>query len=163
MVEFATRYKRVFPEIPKDDSFIPKDLNDGLSVSGNLDMTMQCFKDECDITTIMARYHKTGFMYDPSIVPTRTPFDGDFSELPSFQEVQNTYARTNEFFASLSARVRERFGNNPSALVAFMQDDANRAEAVKLGLISSSLGSPIEEISPPLGGNPGGENSVAHS
>ena len=37
---------------------------------------------------------------------------------------------------SLDSRVRKRFNNDPSELLAFLSDDRNRSEAEKLNLLS---------------------------
>ena len=46
-------------------------------------------------------------------------------------------------FDSLPSSLRERFSNDPSRLLAFVDDESNFDEAVKLGLLSPL---PVEDI-----------------
>ena len=62
-------------------------------------MTMQSFRDECDINNIIARYETTGFLVDPMVASRRTPSFGDFSKLPDYMEAQNIIAVGGEIFA----------------------------------------------------------------
>lgn len=96
-------------------------------------MTQQQFKNECDIRWLLKRYRETG---TPLPVPTGS-FE-DVSTVADFQTHMNAVARTKEYFDSLPATTRARFANDPMQLVAFLNDDANRAEAVKLGLLEAS-------------------------
>lgn len=98
-------------------------------------LTQQHFKDECDINHIMRRYRETGFLTDPLAQPTAKPMFGDFSTAFDFHEAQNTIARANEAFAALPSSVRKRFANDPGAFLAFMEDERNIDEAVRLGLV----------------------------
>lgn len=95
--------------------------------------THQSFKDECDINNIMKRFEKTGIL--PDLIK-RNPRYGDFSDVPSYQEALNTVLLANEQFAALSARVRDRFNNDPQAFLAFVHDEKNSDEMIKLGLAS---------------------------
>ena len=46
--------------------------------------------------------------------------------------------KAEEAFMTLPAVVRARFANDPAGIFTFLQDPANRDEAVKLGLIVAS-------------------------
>lgn len=96
-------------------------------------MTQQQFKDECDIRWLLKRYRETG---TPLPVPVGS-FE-DVSSVADFQTHMNAVARTKEYFDSLPSATRARFANDPMQLVAFLNDDSNRAEAVKLGLLEAS-------------------------
>lgn len=66
----------------------------------------------------------------------RVPMFGDFTQSPDgLQDAFNRLLEAQANFLELPATVRERFGNDPMKLVAFLSDTANRSEAVSLGLI----------------------------
>jgi len=94
-------------------------------------MTQQQFKEECDINTIVQRFGVTGQLP----VTTRMPSYGDFSGVSSYQDALNLVRASGEAFMGLASGVRSRFDNDPGKLLAFLADEANRDEAVKLGLV----------------------------
>lgn len=96
-------------------------------------MTQQHFKDECDIDKILRKYETTGFLVDP-LSPRRQAQFGDFSEVSDFQAAQNKIAQISEYFDSLPAAIRLRFGNRISEFLAFVTDDANRKACEELGI-----------------------------
>lgn len=105
-------------------------LEAGLSCADK-SLAVQSAAEECDINTIVKRFGLTGQL--PSGV--RAPTYGDFTEVVDFQTAMNAIATARESFDTLPAHVRARFQNDPAAFVDFCSDDANRAEAVKLGLV----------------------------
>lgn len=94
-------------------------------------LTKQSFAEECDINTIVKRFGLTG------IAPqgVRAPVFQDFEGLMSYQDAMNAIVESNQAFMEMPWEVRARFGNDPHAFVEFCSDDANRDEAVKLGLV----------------------------
>ena len=99
-------------------------------------LTKQSFADECDINTIIKRYNETGYLTDPTVKATRIPSFGDFTEVPSYQEAQNKLIEADNAFMALPSAIRSRFNNDPGQLIAFLQDDANAAEAAELDRLS---------------------------
>lgn len=95
-------------------------------------LTQQHFKDECDVNRIMQRYQETGNWGEQMDV---RPQFGDFSNEFDFRTAQETVIRAQAAFESLPSKVRRRFGNDPAELLEFLQDEANRDEAIMLGLI----------------------------
>lgn len=93
--------------------------------------TMQASKDECDINKIMKRFEKTGIL--PDLIKSNPQY-GDFSDPSTYQEALNTVAMASDQFQSLSARVRERFQNDPQNFLEFATNPANGDEMVRLGL-----------------------------
>lgn len=93
------------------------------------DKAVQGFKDECDINTLMSRY-EVGGLPEP-IAPAQYADVTGFS----FEAAQEVLRRGREAFEALPARVRDRFGNNPAAMLEFVHNPANVAEAVSLGLV----------------------------
>lgn len=99
-------------------------------------LTQQHFKDESDINILVERFGITGEL--PSGV--RAPTYEDFSEIYDFHSAANAIAEANEAFMALPAKIRsERFNNDPAGLVAFVSNEANRAEAEKLGLVPTKV------------------------
>lgn len=94
------------------------------------DKARQEFAAECDIQRIISRA-KMGV--PPKVVPT---FYGDFSDVGDYQSCIDRLQRAQAEFDSLPSAVRDRFGNNPARLLAFVMDANNREEAIKLGLIA---------------------------
>lgn len=97
-------------------------------------LTLQEYADESDLNKIMEKY-AAGM----GALPVRdgTPMFGDFSDLPDFATAQQIVIDAQDRFDALPARLRDRFDNDPGALIAFLQDENNRSEAVALGLIPS--------------------------
>lgn len=105
--------------------------------------TLQSFKDEADINCIIARFENTGVLVDPTVPVSRVPQFGDYSEMPSYQEAQNVIVAANNAFNDLSAKIRERFGNDPAAYFDFVRNlkegSDDYAEAIRLGIIDKPL------------------------
>lgn len=87
------------------------------------------FTDNANIKNILAKYAKTGILGDP----TRTPIFGDFSETDYVKSL-NYVAQIKSDFEALPVQTRQRFKNDPTEMLAFLADEKNTDEAVKLGL-----------------------------
>lgn len=116
-------------------------------------MTRQADAEDCDINVMMARYQKTGEL--PPL-NRRSPISGDFSTVVDFHSALNLVTAAQQDFMTLPAEMRARFGNDPGALLRFLDDPANADEAVRLGLIPA----PAEEVGG-AGGSPPAEGSQA--
>ncbi|AXH75591.1 MAG: internal scaffolding protein [Microviridae sp.] len=93
--------------------------------------TKQSFKEEVDINTIVRRFGLSGVL--PAVV--NPPMYGDFGGVFDYQTAMNAVVGARESFMSLPAGVRSRFHNDPQELLAFLGDEGNKAEAIKLGLV----------------------------
>lgn len=93
-------------------------------------LTQQQFIDDCDVNVILNRILKTNEM--PQLVPAM--LEGDFSNLPSYQEALHTVMSAKEMFMEIPASTRLRFENDPQKLMDFLSDDSNNEEAIKLKL-----------------------------
>lgn len=91
----------------------------------------QSFKDECDINNIMRRFNLTGELPRGS---GRPAFYGEVPDI-DFQGAMQIVIKAEADFMSLPAQVRDRFANNPASLIEFLQDENNRDEAIRLGLL----------------------------
>lgn len=94
-------------------------------------MTQQQFAEECDINTIVERFGLTGEL--PTDV--RMPLEADFVEAIDFKSAMDAIVSAEAAFMQMPAKVRARFGNDPHQFVEFINDDSNRAEAERLGLV----------------------------
>lgn len=95
-------------------------------------LAQQQFKDQCDINVIMAKYQKTGEFAHATKKEGRY---ADFTGITDYKEMLDTVQYAKEAFSLLPAKVRARFRNDPAELLAFVQDDKNYDEALKLGLV----------------------------
>jgi len=111
-------------------------------------LAQQHARDETDINTIVRRFGLTGEL--PNNV--RMPQYGDFTGVSDYQTAMNMVMEANAAFMQLPADVRTRFNNDPGALVDFVSDDNNRAEAEKLGLVMGSSSEPVTNPAPEGGG-----------
>nr|WAE43555.1 MAG: internal scaffolding protein [Microviridae sp.] len=126
-----------------------------------LDVTMavQSAADECDINTIVRRFGLSGQL--PSGL--NAPQYGDFLGVSDFHSAVNAVMAAEDSFLQLPAEVRSRFQNDPGQFVDFCSDDANRAEAEKLGLVFAK---PVAATAPqnaPAGAPPASVDAVKPS
>lgn len=94
-------------------------------------LTKQASKEECDINEILRRAGATGFLP----VNAGKPVYMDVVGLPDYHAYKNAIAEAEEKFMALPAKLRERFKNDPGALIDFVSDEKNRKEAEDLGLV----------------------------
>lgn len=124
----------------------------GLACRPEESMTQQQFKEEVDINTIVARFGLTGELPEN----LRMPVSGDFTKVGDFQSAMQMVREAEEAFMELPGHVRARFHNDPQRLIEFIEDDANRDEAQKLGLVvppTVPVKAPDVKPSPPQDGN----------
>lgn len=100
----------------------------------------------CDINNIMAQYKKNP---DPAIfIKNGKGIYADFSEVSDYHSAMNQLQEANASFMSLPSQIRTKFQNDPGALLSFLNDPANKQEAIELGLIEKPKPSP-EITTPP--------------
>jgi phage internal scaffolding protein len=104
-------------------------------------LTKQSFKEQSDINVIVNKFMKTGVM--PETV--NMPRYGDFTEATDYQTALNLVMQAEDAFMELPATLRARFENDPGQLLAFIEDDSNRAEAEALGLVQAQVIEPAAE------------------
>lgn len=107
-----------------------------LDFTDEVSLTKQSFLKECDINNIMSKYQKTGLIdhvckYEGSY--------GDFLNVSDYQSSLNAVMSAQEEFNSLPSSLRARFSNDPAQFLQFVNDDSNREEAIKIGLIPSPV------------------------
>jgi len=104
----------------------------------------QHHKDECDINVILERFGKTGQVPVNAISGSY----GDFSGVHDYHTALNTLIAAESEFEALPANIRKQFANEPARLIDFLNDPANKDQAIELGLvnrpITSSFNEPVE-------------------
>lgn len=95
-------------------------------------LTQQHFQEETDINSIMHKFAKTGLVDHVNSIQGAY---GDFTTVQDYQLHLDQVMAAQEAFMALPAAMRRRFDNDPSHLLAFLSDPANRDEAVALGLV----------------------------
>lgn len=126
--------------------FIPRRVS--LSFKGVTSMTDPQFKDECTIDGIVRRYG----VLPP---PTLPAFDADVSDIGDFEECMRRVQDGLDHFSSLPSDIRSRFGNDPKAFFAWINDPSNVEEACKVGLMvrrveEASIGERLDKIADKL-------------
>lgn len=99
--------------------------------SKDKNLTVQSARNETNINQIMKRIEK-GQLINTNLQEGR--FE-DISEFGDLESATIAVQRAEKAFMGLPAEVRARFKNDPVALVNFLSDEGNRAEAEELGLI----------------------------
>ncbi|WNK14280.1 MAG: internal scaffolding protein [Microvirus sp.] len=110
------------------------------------DLTVQSFKEECDINHIMATYQATG------IVDHFNRLQPQWGEAPDydFHTAENMLLEARDKFDALPSNIRERFGNEPANMMAFLQSEKNRPEGELLGLLAPRAPIQVEAPATPI-------------
>lgn len=94
-------------------------------------LAIQSAEEEANINTIVRRFGLTGQLPDNVAMPQ----SGDFTNIPDFHTAMNLIRKTQEEFLRIPADVRARFSNDPQKFMEFFENEENRVEARKLGLL----------------------------
>lgn len=114
-------------------------------ISDKPSLTQQCFGYDTDINNIVK-----GCVSQEFISRGVPNWNGVFKP-GQFEESMQLVAKAKSMFEELPSNIRKRFDNNPEKLIAFVSDDKNYEEGLKLGLFEKKpLVQPIKvEISNP--------------
>ena len=96
--------------------------------------THQSFKDECDINNIMKKFEMTGIMEHARRFEGQY---GDFISAPDYHTAMNAIVLAQEMFMAIPSKIRQRFANDPSLFLEFVQNPDNVEEMKELGLLTS--------------------------
>jgi len=99
--------------------------------TGETTRVQQNLHETTDINRIMAKYQKTGLL---THVNTYAGEYGDFSGVPDYKTGLERVQAAEEMFASLPAKIRDRFFNDPARFIEFATDKSNQQEMRDLGL-----------------------------
>lgn len=135
--------------VPKIHTEYDPPKSAGIDCSGEPSLTKQSFREECDINVVLDRYGA-----GPANGAGTPAMFGDFARVPDYLEAQSILLDASSRFASLPAKVRDRFRNSPEEFLAFVGDAKNQDEAVALGLAVAPPGPvapvKVEVVSPPV-------------
>ena len=106
---------------------------------------IQSAEEESNINTIVRRFGLTGELPSDVAIP-RT---GDFIGAPDFHTAMNLVRQAQEEFLRVPADIRARFNNDPGRFISFFEDESNRDEAAKLGLLKMVVPSAPEVVPEP--------------
>jgi phage internal scaffolding protein len=89
------------------------------------------------------------------------PRYGDFTGLDDYQSAIGYVRASGEAFMALPADLRARFHNDPSEILAFMDVEANRAEAIELGLLPKEAAADRAAAPAPVVPSSGGDEGAS--
>jgi phage internal scaffolding protein len=96
-------------------------------------MTKQSFKAECDINNIV-RDFTPQYMAELTMMNLQSGKYQDLPDQTDYQMALEQLRQTDEAFASLPAKIRARFDNDPAQFLEFFQNPDNQQEMIDLGL-----------------------------
>lgn len=106
-------------------------------------LTVQADADDTDINVIVRRFGMTGEI--PQNV--RVPLSEEFNDITDYHSALNQVIAAEKAFMSMPAEIRIRFDHDPAKLIQFVENPANREEAVKLGIVNA----PPKVVTAPFG------------
>jgi phage internal scaffolding protein len=110
-------------------------------------MTKQSFKAECDINNIV-RDFTPQYMAELTMLNQQAGLYQDLPDTIDYQMSLEALRQTDAAFASLPAKIRARFDNDPAQFLQFFNDPANQEEAIALGLALDTRPPPPPEEPP---------------
>lgn len=102
--------------------------------------TKQEFGEDVKASNIMKKYSYNS-------LPDPQNGYNDLTDLPDLHQALETVRRAQDTFNTLPAHARNRFKNDPNELIAFLNDESNYEESIKLGLRNPK---PVETPDPQL-------------
>lgn len=115
--------------------------------TGDVLVTKQSFKAECDINTILRQYSKTGVI---NHVQSARPTYADLPDAIDYQQSLHTLMEADQAFAGLPASVRNRFGNSPAAFLDALSDPSQEAYLREVGILRQEApGGVPDPVRPP--------------
>lgn len=119
---------------------------------GDVEVTKQYYKDECDIHKILSQFQKTGII---NHISQNQPRYLDLPESIDYQTSLDIVREAGEAFMTLSSGVRERYGNDPYRFLSALADPAQREYLESVGVFAPKK--PAAPSSP----SPGSPSPVA--
>lgn len=105
--------------------------------------TRQEMKNQTDINVLMKKYGQTGQIHH---LAKGIPFYGDVTNITDYKSALDAVNSANDAFKSLPSELRNRFSNDPTNLIDFLNNPSNLEEAQKLGLVKRPTPVVPEEI-----------------
>ena len=103
-------------------------------------LAQQHYKEECDINTILQKFNISGILPENPLSPRY----GDFTGISDYHTALNRVIAAQDEFDALPATIRAKFENDPAQLIEFLDDEKNRPEAEKLGLVTTAAAEAVE-------------------
>jgi len=100
------------------------------SPGGGVDIVQQQFRDEVDVNTIVKRFGLTGQFPVSSLEGVY----GDFTGITDYESAVSAIEAAERSFMQVPPDVRERFGNDPGRLLAFVGQARKQQVVDELGL-----------------------------
>lgn len=116
-------------------------LSTAIDFTGAEDLTLQQYREDADINTILRRFSLTGELGGTA----RQPLVGDLTLVTDYQEALNIMRDAHDHFHRLPAEVRRDLDNDPGRFGEWLADPANLARGRELGLINPEV-RPVEPI-----------------
>ena len=98
-------------------------------------LAQQHFRDETDINNILRQFNITGLLPENPLSPRY----GDFTGIKDYHSALNAVNDAEDGFMALPADLRATFGNDPEQLINFLDNPANKDQAIALGLIDGKI------------------------
>lgn len=127
-----SRHERSENTIPLPLQYMPSNRLGDIDFTGEVSLTKQSEADACDINKIMGQFERTGLL--PHVMQYGGRYE-DLGDATTYHDAMNAVVSAQEAFESLPANIRSRFGNDPAAFLDFVNDDANRDEMARMGLL----------------------------
>lgn len=99
-------------------------------------LTQQHHAESADLNIIVARFGVKDVSLPAAAQDAN--YYGDFTDVPDFRQALDNTREAIDRFSQLPAPIRARFNNDPVELYAFVTNEANVEESVKLGLLTRS-------------------------
>lgn len=103
-----------------------------ITSTGDVLVTKQSFKQECDIQSILKQYQKTGVI---THVQNSRPTYADLPSNLDYQQSMNTLIIAREAFAGLPAKIRDHYGNDPERFLGAFYDPEQADYLREVGLL----------------------------
>lgn len=112
---------------------------------GDVVITKQSHKSECDITTILKQYQRTGII---THVSAARPTYEDLPDNYDYQQSLNLIIQAQDTFAALPAKVRADFNNDPAQFLAAFNDPAKEDYLREYGFLKPKEGPQAPSATP---------------
>lgn len=108
-------------------------------------LTVQADRDSADINRIVDKFEKGQTL---TRINSRPPFYGDVSKFSGLADALMKVQETEELFMVFDAKTREKFDNDPVKFIEFLENPANRDEAIEMGIIKAPQKEPTPAPGP---------------
>lgn len=103
--------------------------------TGDVMMTKQEHKAECDIHNILKQYQQTGII---THISNQQPIYADLPDALDYQSSLNILMSADEAFSTLPSQVRDHYDNDPAAFLAAFSDPSQEDQLRAWGLLKPS-------------------------